>query len=85
MQRLAFLLLLAGCGGSYTDDDTTANTIAARSEARVLAFCASGAEDAGGCTPSKVRAFIDLAYCANARELAAHGAPVPEAGAACRP
>jgi hypothetical protein len=76
-----------GCGPSYTPDDTTANTVGARAEARVLQLCAPEMEDAGTCTPSKVRAETDLAYCANARELTVHGAPVPEAGVAlsCQP
>jgi hypothetical protein len=80
--RLPLLLFLglAACGG-WSADDTTANTIAARSEARVLDLCA--ADDAGACTPSRVRAFTLLAFCANARELAAHGAPVSDAGVSC--
>jgi hypothetical protein len=78
-------LLVIGCGPSYTADDTTANTIAARMEARVLDLCAS--DDAGTCTPSRVRAFTLLAACANDRELVVHSAPVPDGGAllSCRP
>jgi len=78
---LATTLVLAGCGASYSADDNTANTIADREESRVLALCAT--DDAGSCTPSRVRAFLTIAYCANARELSAHGAPVPEAGVSC--
>ena len=74
-------LSLAGCGPSYTADDTTANVIATRNEAKVLGMCA--ADDAGECTPSRVRAFTSLSYCANARELVAHGATMPEAGVTC--
>jgi hypothetical protein len=83
----AFLLaaasLLVGCGGGFTSDDTTTNTVAARAEARQLEACAE--DDAGACTPSFIRASSALAYCANARALAAHGAPVPEGGVACQP
>lgn len=74
---------LAGCGASYSADDTTANTLAARMEARALDLCAT--DDAGTCTPSRVRAFATIAYCANARELVVHRAPVPDGGVACRP
>jgi hypothetical protein len=74
---------VAGCGRSYDDADTTTNTVAARSEARVLELCAT--DDASTCTPSLVRAHTDLAYCANVRELVVHGAPVPEASVTCRP
>jgi len=83
MLGAALFLSLTGCGGSYSGDDTTANTIAARHEARELELCAT--DDAGTCTPSMVRAQSTLAYCANARELTAHTAPVPEAGVSCRP
>lgn len=83
MMAAAVLCLLDGCKDGYTNDDKSANTIGARSESRVLDFCAT--DDASTCTPSKVRAFTLLSYCANARELAAHGAPVPEAGVACQP
>ena len=84
------LLACFGCSPSttaYTPDDTVSNTIGARAEARVLQFCAVGMEDAGTCTPARVRAETDLAYCANARELTVHAAPVPEAGVAlsCTP
>jgi hypothetical protein len=80
-------LSLIGCGPSYTAADTTANTTGARAEARVLQLCAVGMEDAGTCTPSRVRGETDLAYCANVRELIVHSAPVPEAGVdlACTP
>jgi hypothetical protein len=77
-----FFVVLTGCGSSYPADDEAANTIASRAEARVLDFCS--ADDAAACTPSKVRSFTRLAYCANARELASHGASVPEAGVACQ-
>lgn len=78
-------LLLSGCGGSkYTPDDTTANTIAVREEVRVYELCSG---DAGDCLPSRVRALSLLSACANARELAAHGVPLPDAGvlASCQP
>lgn len=74
---------LVGCGGGFTDDDTTANTVAARTESGQLSACAQ--DDAGSCSPAYVRASAALAYCANARELAAHGKPaVPgPAGMVC--
>lgn len=78
-------LLLSGCGGSrYTPDDTTANTIAVREEVRVYELCSG---DAGDCLPSRIRALTLLSACANARELAAHGEPLPDAGvlASCQP
>lgn len=77
---VAVVMLLGGCATSWTPDDTTANTVGARSEARVLELCSG---DAGGCTPSKVRSFTMLSYCANARELSAHGAPF-DGGPPCR-
>jgi hypothetical protein len=78
-------IFLAGCGPTYSSDDTKANTIAARSEARLYDLCAT--DDAGTCTPGNVRARAFIAYCANARELLVHRAPVPEAGAEvqCQP
>lgn len=79
----AAVLSITGCGGSYTSDDTTANTIAARHEARELELCAT--DDAATCTPGMVRAQSSLAYCANAHELTVHSAPLPEAGVSCRP
>ncbi len=81
------IVMTAACGSSYTADDTTANSIAMRAEARVLQLCDPSMEDAGTCTPSRVRAETDLALCANMRELMAHGAMVPEAGigVSCRP
>jgi hypothetical protein len=81
--RAALLLVLAGCGATYTADDQAANTIAARHEVRQLQECAS--DDAGSCTPAMVRAHASLAYCANERELQVHGAPVPDAGVQCQP
>ena len=72
-----------GCGSAYTSDDTTANTIGAREESLQLRDCAQ--DDAGTCMPSRVRARSLLAYCANARELSAHGAPLPEGGPQCTP
>lgn len=84
LRLLASLCLaVVACGSSYTDEDTTANAIAARHEARVLSLCAD--PDAGTCTPSAVQAHIDLAFCANAREIAAHGGVVIDAGVQCRP
>lgn len=78
--------LFCACKSTYPDDDQAANTTAAKAEARIVELCAVDAEDAGLCTPAHVRAFADLAYCANARELAVHGAPVPEAGGLqCQP
>ena len=76
------LLMVAACGGGWNDSDTTANTVAARAEARTLAICAT--DDAGDCTPSRVRAFGTLAFCANQRELAVHGVVV-DAGVQCQP
>lgn len=71
-----------GCGG-YSVEDATANTIAARHEEHTLEMCAS--DDAGTCVPSIVRAHALLAFCANARELSAHGKPAPDSGAPCKP
>jgi hypothetical protein len=70
-----------GCGPSYTADDTTANTIADRYEAAQYQRCL--ADDAGTCAPSFVRSSAALAFCANAKELQRHGAPVPEGGPPC--
>jgi len=53
---------LAGCGSSYTKDDSTSNNVAVRNEAAVLALCAQ--DDAGTCTPSMVRARTSVAFCA---------------------
>lgn len=71
------LLWSLGCGSSYSDDDTTANTVAARTEANQVSACSM--PDAGTCSPAYVRASSTLAYCANARELSAHGKTVPAA------
>ena len=79
--KLIVLLALAGCGSSYTAEDNTSNTIAARNEGNQLTACAT--DDASTCTPAYVRASSEIAFCANARELLVHSAPVPEAGVAC--
>jgi hypothetical protein len=81
---LALALFLPACATSWSDADTQASTIGAKNEARVLEMCAS--DDAGvSCSPSRVRAFTSLAFCAQVRELTVHGAPVPDAGIPCRP
>lgn len=83
--KLGLLLVVAGaavlaaCVGGFTADDTTAVTVAARTEAGQFAACAQ--DDAGSCSPAYVRASSTLAYCANARELAAHGKPTVTAPA----
>jgi hypothetical protein len=80
---LALALFLPACATYWSDADTQANTIGAKNEARVLEMCAS--DDAGvACSPSRVRAFTLISFCANARELAVH-ATAPDAGIACRP
>ena len=81
MRFVPLLLLLPACATSWSDADTQANEIGARNEARVLEMCSG---DAGECAPSRVRAFTLLAFCLNARELAAHAKPV-DGGPACRP
>ena len=78
---LALAFSLTACATSWSDADTEANTIGARNEARVLEMCSG---DAGECTPSRVRAFTLLSFCANDRELTVHGHS-PDAGVACRP
>jgi hypothetical protein len=78
---VAIALAMGACASSYTPEDTTANTVSAENEARQLERCA--VDDAGGCSPAFMRITAATAYCANARELAAHGAPVPEAGTEC--
>jgi hypothetical protein len=79
MRALSLLLLaLVGCGASW---DPTANTVGAQIEARQLERCAT--DDAGTCTAAFMRVTAATAYCANAQELAHHGAPVPEAGTTC--
>jgi hypothetical protein len=78
---MVLLLGLAACGPSYTADDTTSNTIAARNESHQLSACAT--DDASTCTPAYVRSSSEIAFCANARELLVHSAPVPEAGVTC--
>ena len=85
MRRAVIAIVLTGCGSSYSADDTTANTIAARQEARLYDLCAS--DDAGACTPGAVRAHSTLSFCANARELVVHRQPVPEGGVgiSCQP
>jgi len=86
MKKVAITLagwLLWGCGGSYTADDTTSNTLGARHARVLLDLCAT--DDASACTPSAVRSESDVIYCANARELITHGAAVPEAGVSCQP
>jgi len=80
---LALALFLPACATSWSDADTEANTIGAKSEARVLEMCAG--DDAGTCTPSRVRAFTALSFCANVRELVVHGAPEPDGGTTCHP
>lgn len=84
ISRASALVLLVGvasaaCGGSFSDDDTTANTVGARTEVGQFSACA--ADDAGTCSPAYVRASSTLAYCANARELASHGKTIPAAPA----
>lgn len=79
----ALLFAQCGCGATYTADDATANTLAARVEARQLDVCA--VMNAAACTPAFVRATSSVAFCANARELVAHQALVPEAGVHCQP
>ncbi len=82
MRFVLLTFLLSSCATSWTDADTQANTIGVRSEARVLEMCAG---DGGTeCTPSRVRAFTLLSYCANMRELAVHGGADPDAGSWCR-
>lgn len=85
LRWLAGFLLLAGCGGpSYGAGDIFANTYAARVEARQAEACSADVD--GGaplCTPAFIRASSSLAFCASARELASHGAPVPDSGIAC--
>ncbi len=82
MRFVLLTFLLSSCATSWTDADTQANAIGVRSEARVLEMCAG---DGGTeCTPSRVRAFTLLSYCANMRELAAHGGADPDAGSWCR-
>jgi hypothetical protein len=76
----AFLVLVAACGGSWSP---VSNTVGARNEALVLDICAT--DDAGTCTPARVRGFTTLSYCANVHELVVHSAPVPDAGVACQP
>jgi len=78
---LVLALFSSACATSWSDADTQANTIGVRSESRVLEMCSG---DAGECTPSRVRAFTLLSFCANARELAAHSVPF-DGGAPCRP
>jgi hypothetical protein len=78
------LLGLSACGGGWNAADTTGNTVAARHEGRVLEACVPGS-DAGTCTPELVTSHTLVAYCANARQLSAHGAPLPEAGVTCQP
>ncbi len=85
MRFVPLLLLLPACATSWSDADTQANTIGARSEERILEMCSG---DAGECTPSRVRSFALLSFCANVRELVVHGAPLPVDGGAallCRP
>lgn len=83
MRVLLFALCLPACATSWSDADTQANMIGARNEARVLEMCSG---DAGECTPSRVRAFTLLSYCASVRELTVHGGVAPDAGgASCRP
>lgn len=78
--RLAFLLMLAGCGGAWdaakqvTDMTNAAHT--------ALDLCAP---DAGQCTASQVRALEQLQMCLGAALLSSHNEPVPDdAGSGCQ-
>ena len=74
---------VVGCGGSYTSEDATANSIALRHDQHTHDLCAT--DDAGTCTPAAVRAHADLAFCADAREVLAHSGTIPEGGIQCQP
>lgn len=78
---LVLAVLLSACATAWSDADTQASAIGVRSEARVLEMCSG---DAGECTPSRVRAFTLLSYCAGVRELTVHKRDVPDAGIECR-
>ncbi len=67
------VLLLAGCGPSYTADDKTAADIGVRNAATLLQECAS--DDAGVCSPSLVRARARIIFCAAQHAETVHGTP----------
>jgi hypothetical protein len=71
--------LMVGCGGGYTDADTASDKATAVVEAAQYSACAT--DDARTCTPAFMRATSTVAYCGNARNLSAHGRPIPPAPA----
>jgi hypothetical protein len=76
------VLLLAGCGPSYTADDQTAASIGTRNAATLLTECAS--DDAGtSCSPSLVRARARIIFCASQHALTVHGTPY-DGGVPCQ-
>lgn len=75
------LVFLVACGGGWTAADTKSAAGAARAEIMIDELCRGD----GACNAAQVRALDRAATCANASQLARHGAPVPDAGFSCLP
>lgn len=74
--------LVEGCGGGWSASDVSTATDAVRAQMMIETLC--GPNDGGTCPASQVRALERMALCADSSRLAAHGAPVPEAGVKCQ-
>lgn len=82
MRRLApLLLLLAGCGSSWSASDSKWAVDVVDTAATALELCA---EDAGSCSAAQVRALERAQVCEASATLVRHKIPVPEDGGAMR-
>jgi hypothetical protein len=84
MTRLPLLFAIAatGCGGGWTDKDTTSLQDSVRDQAAGLELCGG---DAGACNAGQVRALDRATYCTLAATLFRHGQTIPDGGVSCQP
>jgi hypothetical protein len=79
--RLLCALLLAGCGGGWTDSDAKSAGDAVRLEQLADHVC----QWDGGCNAAAFRALSRAALCANESMLARHGVSFRDSGVECEP
>jgi hypothetical protein len=77
------VLLLVGCGGSYTAADADANQGVVHTMAMVENMCSAAGVDAGDCMPSRIRGLTRSARCLETSRLHAHAQFVADAGLTC--